>query len=137
MGWTQQTFQAELQRRCRIRFHLSTNDGSIEVSGTDHFDGQKEPDGWPIFLTRIQVSTGPYHFQAELNDRMLGHLVDLVGKFLDRPQPPVRVEVTLQQPRRRRRPKLEPRGNLFPLAAGPDAGDAEKNEIKARMLAGR
>lgn len=134
MGWTQQTFQAELQRRCRIRYHLSTNEGSIEVSGTNHFDGRTEPDGWPAFMTRLQVSTGPYHFQAELNDRMLGHLVDLVLKFLERPQPPVNVRVELVAPPAPPAP-LELVDQVVALEGTANYDDQDgKEAIKRRML---
>ena len=61
----------------------------------------------PNFLTRITIMAPGCYGQWHLNDRLLVHLVDLVEKFLQRPQPPVNVRVELVAPRRRRRRRAE------------------------------
>ncbi len=125
-------WQAEADRRSRIRWHLSTNDGSIEICGTPNWR-EREPDGTPMFLTRLNINGGYSYAQVELTDRMLVNLFELLARFIDRPQPPISVRVELVAPSSGK--EIEDVVSAPPAAAG-DV-DPEKDAIKARMLAGR
>jgi hypothetical protein len=128
----QRAWQAEADRRMRFRHQVSTNEGTVVVEGTGNAFNRL-PDGEPVWLTRVNVTSGPTYVHMELTDAMLAVLVDVLNKFLARPQPPVQVDVKIElreRPRRRRRK----------AAAAPVVVvevDHEKEAIKRRMLGER
>jgi hypothetical protein len=82
----------------------------------------------PLLTVRLQLNWQNYFCSGEFPDRMLVTLRDMIGRYLELPQQPVRVEVMLQEPkRRRRRARAQPAGDV----------DNEKEAIKRRMLEGR
>lgn len=132
---THDQVQKEIDRRQRLWFHLSTNDGVVELIGTQQVGGY-EPDGMPTFLTQLTI-TGPHGDGRVLaSDRLLEHLVDLVENFLQRPQPPVNVRVELVAPQAPPPPlQLHEQVEETPETEHYDNQDG-KQAIKRRMLAG-
>jgi hypothetical protein len=120
----------ERRRRQSWRRSVNTNEGNVEMYGTDHAHSA-DHEGNPIFLTHVRIATGPYYADFELSDAMLLMLGDLIAAFLNRPAPPVVVKVELLQEPSRKRKKRTPILSVVP------APDDEVAQIKARMLAGR
>lgn len=131
-----QEIQEEAERRLRIRYAIQTNEGNTSLEGMSNAR-ENDHRGMPKFLTRLQIhiQSGQYA-SIDLTDTMLECLHTLLGQYLGKAAPvSVRIELAAAAPPA---PEMAvgPRGELFPLAAGPDA-DPEKDAIKARMLAGR
>jgi hypothetical protein len=81
------------------------------------------------FVTRLSIQARQGQAHVYLSDADLRELADTINTYLQRPGPPVQVNVQLQQPRPRRRKKKAAPAALEQLT--------EEQLIKRRMLEGR
>lgn len=121
-----QDIEDEANRRGRIRYTVGTNEGNIELWGTGNA-WDRHPDGMPKFLTSIRIACGSTYVNFELPDSMLENLVDVIEKFLQRPERQINVRVEVVPP-----PALAPL-EREDLAERVD----EVLQIRKRMMEGR
>lgn len=123
---------AQLQlrrRRCRRVNAWNTN---IELVGVELDRDVAQPQfriGADVlgFVTQLNIHGRHGYGQFRLDDAGLAELANVITTYLQLPAPPIEVQVTLQQPRRRR--KKAPPASVEQLT--------EVQLIKRRMMEGR
>jgi hypothetical protein len=117
------------------RLTSNSDYGHVEIALADqrtiYLDGHSTP-VWHAQLN-IQSSSGGY-LVGYIPTGLLHELADILDRFLERRPPATRVEVTVREPRKR---KKGPRVVSRPPAAPTGDVDHEKEQIKKRMLEGR
>ena len=99
----QQLIEESRQRHFnRGRLDVATNYGTFRLSATDSAH-ERDMVGVPRWESTLEIATGPTFMNGRLDDRALLLVADMIYRYLERPLPPVRVDVQLNPPVARRR----------------------------------